>query len=197
MDLQESDFLLVRQAAHARRAIRSAGRTASVSAWITLALAAIGLPCLLLWPSWSGAMMTGGLCFVGVIELKGCRRLRRAEPAAATALGRNQLIFLGLIVLYCVAQMLAFSPQQAKAAAVSPEFRSQLAAMPSMEKAIDRQIERWAPVATYGFYGLVILVSILSQGGLALYYFSRRKHILAFNRQVPEGVRRLFAETGA
>ena len=139
--------------------------------------------------------MAAGLCVIGVVEYKGYQRMRRADPNAARMLGTNQLALLGLIVLYCLAQMAAFSPEQARAAAISPEVRAQLANLPSMAKAIDSDIDRLAPLATYGFYGLVIVLSIAFQGGLARYYFTRRRHLEAFNAQTPPWIRRLFAET--
>ena len=66
--------------------------------------------------------------------------------------------------------------------------------MPEMADAIDKQIEHWAPIVVYGLYSLVILASVVGQGGLALYYFTRRRHIEAFNRQTPAWIRRLFTE---
>ena len=120
--------------------------------------------------------------------------MRLADPAAARALAGNQLALFGLIALYCVVQMVGFSPAQAKAAAISPEVRSQLNGMPSMAKAIDSQIDRWAPLLTYGFYGLVIVVSLIFQGGMALYYFTRTRHLAAFNSRTPPWVRRVVIE---
>lgn len=195
--LDESDFLLIRQAAIRRRAAHGAARTALASSVVTLFIGISAVPLVFLWPSWEGALMAAGLCIIGAVEYQGCRRMRQADPVAAKILGRNQLTLLGLIILYCLVQMLTFSPEHAKAAAISPEVRSQLAALPSMEKAIDSEIERLAPLATYGFYGLVIALSVVFQGGLALYYYTRRRHLHAFHTQTPSWVRRLFVETGA
>jgi hypothetical protein len=69
-------------------------------------------------------------------------------------------------------------------------------AMPGMGRFVGR-LDQLAPLLVYGFYGLVILLSAGCQGGMALYYFSRRKHIETFNAQTPEWVRRIFVETGA
>jgi len=193
--LDESDYLLIRQAAVRRRPLRRATRTALMSSVATLVIGISAIPFVLLWPSWQGGLVAAGLCVIGVVEYKGYQRMRRADPNAARMLGTNQLALLGLIVLYCLAQMAAFSPEQARAAAISPEVRAQLANLPSMAKAIDSDIDRLAPLATYGFYGLVIVLSIAFQGGLARYYFTRRRHLEAFNAQTPPWIRRLFAET--
>lgn len=195
--LGESDLLLIREATIRRKAIKNAAATARTSAAVTLVLGILAVLFVLVWPSWQSAVMAVGLCAVGTVEYLGHRKMRQADPAAARLLGRNQLAFLALIVLYCVVQMVSFSPEQARAAALSAESRSQLDAMPSMAKDIDSQIDRWAPLVVYSFYGLVIVLSGAFQGGLAAYYFTRRRHLEAFNRDTPAWVRQVIAETGA
>lgn len=189
--LSESDFLVVRQAAVCRKAVRAAARTSLISAEITLSIGVIALVLSAMWRDLGGALMAAGVCAVGAVEYSGYRRMRRADPAAARLLGYNQLAFLGLILIYCLIQMLTFSTDHA----LSPEVRSQLGGMPTKE--IDQIIEQWAPLVTYGFYGLVMLLSVGCQGGLALYYFTRRRRVEAFTCQTAEWVRRLFTETGA
>jgi hypothetical protein len=195
--LDESDFLLIHQAAVRRKSIRGATRTALTSSVATLFIGISAIPFVLLWPGWLGGLAATGLCIIGVVEYKGYRRMRQADPTAARMLGMNQLALLALIVLYCLTQMVTFSSEQAKAAAISPEVRSQLAALPSMAKAIDSGIDRLVPLATYGLYGLIILLSAAFQGGMAAYYFTRRRHLEAFNTQTPPWVRRVFVETAA
>jgi hypothetical protein len=166
------------------------------SAVTTLCFGAMALPFALLSPSLPGIFITAGLFIVGVVEFKGSQRMRRAEVSAASMLGKNQLAFLGFIILYCAMQMVSFSPEQVKAAALSPEVRAQLGSLPNLEE-LDRQIERFAPLVTYGLYGLIILLSIGFQGGMAVYYFSRRRHLELFRQSTPEWVRQIFIETGA
>jgi hypothetical protein len=186
----------VQEAARAYKPIKRAALIALVSAVATLAIGAIAVPFTLVWPSFSSALITVGICAVGAMEFAGYRKMRQADPSAARWLGRNQLAFLGLIVVYCAIQMLTFSAEEIRAAAMSPEFRAQLGAMPDMAREIDRNIEQWAPLATYGFYSLVIVLSVLFQGGLALYYFRRQKFLEAFQRGTPPWVRRLLIECG-
>jgi hypothetical protein len=195
--LDESHFAEIRQAVVSRKAVRAAARTALGSAVTTLFIGASALPFTLIWPSASSLMVTAGICAVGVVEFYGYRRMRRAEPSAAAYLAKNQLAFLGLILFYCLVQAATFTTEDAKAAAISPEARAQLAAMPDMARSIDGLIDRWAPLLTYGFYSLVAVLSICCQGGMALYYFTRRRHIEAFNRRTPAWIRRLFVEMRA
>ena len=192
--LDESQFALVQEAARTYTPIKKATRTALSSSIVTLLIGASAVPFLLIWPSFSGLLITVGLGVIGAVEFLGYRKLRKADPAAARFLATNQLAFLGLIVFYCLLQMLSFSPEDAKAAALSPEIRAQLGAVPDVVRAIDRDIERWAPQVTYGFYSLVMVLSLFFQGGMAYYYFTRRKFLEAFQHQTPPWVRRLLVE---
>ena len=195
--LHEDDFRLIATAIACFKAIRSAARTAWLSAATTLTIGIFSALFFVVWPSWEGAFVAVGLCAIGAVEYWGYCRMRRAEVGAAGLLAKNQLAFLGLIVVYCLAQMLMFSTQKIKAEALSPEVRAQMAALPSMERAIDGQIDHYAPLVTYGFYGLVIVLSLLFQGGLALYYFSRKKRLVEFHRQTPDWVRRVVLGSSA
>ncbi|MGB3193875.1 MAG: hypothetical protein WBC39_01115 [Phycisphaerae bacterium] len=190
----EREWGLVREAAVRWRKVKRAAGTARGSAIVTLVIGLLALPFVVVSPSFSGLVVVAGILVVGVREWKGYGKMRRAEAGAASYLGWNQVALVGVITFYCLFQMGSFSLEEVKSAAISPEVRSQLAAMPGMAADIDRMIERWAPYAVYGFYSLVILVSALAQGMTAVYYFSRRKYVETFNRQTPEWVRRVFVE---
>lgn len=192
--LDESQYQQIRGAAVARRVVRSAGRTARLSGIVTVSIAGLSLLTTAVSFNLVGLVLSAGIVVIGIVEFLGSRRFRRGEAAAARALGINQLAFLGLIAAYCVLQMATFSASSAQEAMLSPEFRSQLSALPGMQSDINAMVGKWAPLITYGFYALVILLSIGCQGAMALYYFTRRKHILAFNAGVPEWIQRLFRE---
>lgn len=183
---------MIRQAVANRRAVRSASRTALGSAISILVIGIGAVPFVLLSLSWLGCLMATAITAIGVVEYVGYQRLRRAEPGAAKFLGWNQIVFLGLIIAYCILQMATFSTTQMKSSMLSPETRSALAELPGMEKSIDAM----APMFMYGMYSLIIVVSLAMQGGLALYYFTRRRRIEQFNRTTPAWIRRLFVEMG-
>lgn len=190
--LNEQHFALIRQASARRKVATKAARVAMNSCIVTLFLGISAVPLVLIWPSWTAGAAAAGLCVIGVVEYKGGRRMRQADPTAARILGINQLAFMGLIILYCLVQMLSFSPS----AALSAEVRSQLADLPNLQASVS-DIDHLAMLVTYGFYGLVIVASVLSQGGLAVYYFTRRSPLEAYNRQTPPWIRRLLTETSA
>jgi len=195
--LTDEHFRLICEAARRRQPIRSAARTAKASGMVTLVIGLLAVPFVLLSFSFVALVVAVGICVVGLTELKGRRLMAEADPAAASFLSRNQLVFLGLIIFYCVVQMAAFSPAEAKAAAISPEFRANLAMMPDMIAKIDGLIEQWSALLIYGFYGLVIFLSVLMQGGMAWYYASRRKFVSAYIDQTPPWVRRVLQEAGS
>jgi len=190
----EREWGLVREAVVRRRKVKRAAGTARGSAIVTLVIGLAALPFVVVSPSFSGLVVVAGILVVGVREWKGYGKMRRAEAGAASYLGWNQVALVGVITFYCLFQMASFSTEEVKSAAISPEARSLLAVMPGMAADMDRMIERLAPYVVYGFYSLVMLVSVLAQGAMAVYYFSRRKYVETFNRQTPEWVRQVFRE---
>jgi hypothetical protein len=188
--LTEDHYQLLRRAVAARQPVRSAARTARGSA-ITILVVGVGsIPLAVLYPSWLGTAVVAAICTIGVIEYIGARRIQRGDPAAAVFLGRNQLAFLAVITAYCLVQMLTFSPAQLHSSLGSADLDSALSQMPELRQ----QMDSLAPLATYGFYSVVIVVSVAAQGGLALYYFTRRRHLEALQQSTPPWVQRLFSE---
>ena len=102
--------------------------------------------------------------------------------------GPNQLLFVLVIIAYCVYQMATFSPD---AMYSSPETREMLAqAAGDLQQAIEAAL----PLFYYAVYGLVMLLSAVCQGGLALYYVTRRRYVDLFNRETPAWIVRIMAE---
>ena len=189
----EKELALIRQAAVRRRKVQRAAAVARSSAVATLVIGFLALPLVVVSPSLSGVVVMAGVIAVGVREWMGQEKMRRAEAGAARHLGWNQVALLGVITFYCLLEMAAISAEEMKTAAMSA--KEQLAALlPGMTVEMDRRIETLVPYLVYGFYTLVILVSAAFQGGMALYYFTRRKHVEAFNRETPEWVRKIFVE---
>ncbi len=192
--LSEEDFALLRHALVGRDPVRRAARTARFSAASILVIGAAGIPITLFWPSWLSLVMVAGICAIGAIEYIGARRMQRGDVSAASFLGRNQLAFLGLITAYCVYQMVTMSSAAAQGTLLSPDLQSALDQMGSAD--VERQMKTWAPLATCGFYSLIILLSVCFQGGLAVYYFTRKRHLQAVADATAPWVQRLFSELG-
>jgi len=139
-------------------------------------------------PSLTGFFVVAGISFVGVMEYIGSGRMWRGERSAPGFLARNQLLFVLVIIAYCVYQMATFSPD---AMYSSPETREMLAqAAGDLQQAIEAAL----PLFYYAVYGLVMLLSAVCQGGLALYYVTRRRYVDLFNRETPAWIVRIMAE---
>jgi hypothetical protein len=194
--LSETHFLMIRRARVARKVVRKAARVAAWDAGITLTIGLAGLLfSVVLW-SWVGLFITVGISVVGVVGLVGWDRMQDANPSAARLLGLNQLALMALIVLYCVIQMLTFSPTELTGSAT---IQNQLAELRNagMDTGSLDFLSQSGPTLVRGFYGLVIILSVLVQGGMAMYYFSRRRHLESYRDDAPEWVRRLLSELGA
>ncbi len=186
----------LRQALAVRKPLARAVRTARGSAITMLVIAGLGFFVSLIFPSWIGFVMVAGIGVLGGVEYAGAGRLRRGQRDAAAFLAKNQLVFLGLITAYCVYQMLTAARGGGGLLAVSPEFQGQLAQLQGYGQDLQRQLDFWMPIITYGVYGLVILASIAAQGGLALYYYTRRRYLADFADFTPPWIQRLVAEAG-
>ena len=191
--MNEAHYRLWREVVAARRPAQRAARVARSSAVTILLIGAGGIVVAVAYPSLWGSLVVAGVCIVGAVEYVGARRLRRGEPSAAILLGVNQLAFLGLITVYCVVRLASFSPVAAQAALGMSSLQTSLNRLPDVQADIQRQLDAWVPVIAYGFYSLIIALSLAYQGGLALYYFTRRKYLLALRRDTPPWIERLLA----
>ncbi len=171
--------------------VRNAARVATFNAWVTGIIAAMSAPFALF--SVVGFLVAAGLCFVAWNEFRGRRRLLEFDPAAATILAWNQLAFLTLIVTYCLWAIYA------NLAGDNPLLK-ELAANPDLKAiGIDNDFVtsggQLFKLFIVGFYGLVILLSVIFQGANAIYYATRRKYIQTYISETPDWVRDLHRAT--
>ncbi len=118
-----------------------------------------------------------GLGIVAYVELKGSKRLRRFDDSAPLHLAFNQIALAVLVALYCGygMWMAVFGP--------SP-YASYLAEGGDTAEMI-RGIDNLNRAITTGFYAFLLIVSVVVQGGTALYYFTRKRHLTAYLRDTP------------
>lgn len=192
--LDESHFQLIQLAARQRQPVLKAAKRAKGSAITILVIAACSVPFVLFSPGWLDFMAVAGIALIGVREYIGAQQMRQGKPEAASYLGYNQLIFIGMICVYCAIQMLSFSNEQARGTLISPELQSQLAMLPDLQADVNDKIDYWAPLIHYAFYSLVIIISAAVQGSFSYYYFNRKRHLEALNANTPDWIQRLFAE---
>jgi hypothetical protein len=135
------------------------------------------------------AAMLGGC---GWLELAAGRRLGRHEPRALIWLAGNQLLLLAAVAIYAGLQVRAVLAGQASLLAElqrHPERAGMLAAVD--DPALTDMIDSMDDMYRYGqllVYAVLIGVSLILQGGAALYYLSRRRYLREFLAGTPEWV---------
>jgi hypothetical protein len=167
--------------------VRKAARMAATNAWMTGVIAALSWPFAMF--SVVGFLVAVGLSVVTYNEFSGRRRLLEFDPSAATSLARNQLGFLAMIVVYCVWSIYS------NLAIGNPILNDLSANSELKDLGLDGNLAasggQIVTLVIVGFYGLVILLSVLFQGGMAYYYASRRKYVQKYVDETPEWIRDL------
>ena len=165
------------------KAVRKAARVAAFNGWISALLAAGSLPFALF--GIDGLVVSVVLTVVAFNEFLGRRRLLAFDPKGADLLGWNQLGLLAAIIVYCLwsvyANLTGGNPLTEELKH-TPELNDILGG-----GGVDNMFQQFV----FAFYGLVVLLSVVFQGGNAWYYFSRRKHVEACLNETPPWVREL------
>jgi hypothetical protein len=159
----------------AGKRISRAVAVARFDGWSVAAFA--GLTFLFGFTSLPSVVMAAGLGAVAFVELRGAGRIRQLQSDAARVLGFNQLALGALLIAYAAWQIygqLTGTGEYAQIAASDPQLAQMLAPVEDLTRMI-----------VVGVYGGLIVVSLAAQGGLALFYFTRAKHVRDYVRQTP------------
>jgi hypothetical protein len=170
------------------KSIRRVARVASFNGWASAVMAALSAPFALF--SLSGLAITVGMSLVAYNEFRGRKRVLGFDPSGATLLGWNQLGLLAIIVVYCAWSLYANLNGPSALAADAESYAALQSALGSLDS-----VESLYREVVILVYGAVIALSVVFQGGNALYYFSRRRHIAAFVEETPAWVRELQSGT--
>ena len=147
---------------------------AAIDGWSLVGIAGAGVLLTLAFGDWLGTGIGLLVLAAGLSELRGRRRLRRSDPAGMKVLIRAQLFLLGVILVYCVSRLGSFDGDTALAN-LTPEMEVVL-----NEAGLARaDVLPLVRMACYATYGTVAVVSVVFQGGLALYYRSRTGPVTA------------------
>ncbi len=127
-----------------------------------------------------GWALGGGMCLIAYVELSSVAGLKRVDPQAARRLGWNQLALATLLLGYAGWSLYGawFGPDPlASTIAAAPETAEMLAPYSSIARLISVAV-----------YMALAAFAIVAQGGTALYYFTREKHIRAYREQTPSWI---------
>ncbi|MSR63924.1 MAG: hypothetical protein EXS08_15975 [Planctomycetes bacterium] len=162
-----ADQAALQKAAELHRGLARAAGLARTNAYgyvifgvLSLLVAVLGLDLLGLA---IGALLTG----VGVAQLRAAPRLQRGEAAAPRALARNELVLMGGIVVYCLLQLTVLRT-------TSAELEKQVGAAGDLGLDLGELVDSMTTLIYCSF----LVVSLVYQGGLAL-YFNRRGPLAA------------------
>jgi hypothetical protein len=165
----------------ARRQGRKISRAATVAAFSGWTLAFFAFVTLLSGLFSLASLLLGvGLGVVAYIELRGSRGLRRLDETAPRQLGFNQIALGAMVAVYCGWGMW-------KAVAGPGPYDSYIAAGGDTAEMIE-PIDRLHRSIMSAFYALLICVSVVAQGCASLYYFTRRRLLLAYLSKTPAWV---------
>ena len=131
----------------------------------------------------SSIIMGLGMGTIAWIELRSAGGLRRLDPHAARTLGLNQLALAALLILYALWRIYAVSTGAGSYEAIK-------ASDPQMAHML-QPIEDLTHVVSLALYAVLILIAIFAQGGLALFYFTRVKHIETYLSRTPAWIVKL------
>lgn len=136
--------------------------------WSLLGFAIVGIGLTLLLGDWSSTAIGFLVGLAGWMEIHGHNRLQRRDPSGMRWLVRAQLFLLSVILVYCTTRLASFD-EATMLDSLTPDVEALL-----KESGIERQ--DIAPMVHLTFvitYGVVAVVTLIYQGGLALYYRHR------------------------
>jgi len=110
----------------------------------------------------------------GWSEWHGAKLLRRGDAGGLTWLVRSQLSLLSIILLYAVTRMASYDPEYVRSL-ITPD-------MNQMFQSAGLSVQEVMPMVRttfYAGYGTLALVTLVYQGGLALYYRLRAETVRA------------------
>lgn len=158
----------------AEKTLRSVLTISAIDGWSVTLFAGFCTLVSLRFGEWVGVYVGGLITAAGVMELRGRRQLLGGNANGMNGLMRAQVIILATIGLYAFRNLLAFD-EATIMEGLTPEMITALDHYGISTETLRSMLK---PVY-YGFYLVVIGVTLLFQGGLAFYYGSRKQKIAA------------------
>lgn len=171
----------LRQLEAARAASRRISRAVSVARFDGATVACFAaLTVLFSLTSVPGLLVGLGMGALAWVELRWAARLRRLDVGAPRVLGINQLALAAVLVAYAgwrIFRELTGAGEYAEIIAADPQLGSML-----------QPVEGLTRLLALAVSGAIFAIAVIGQGGLALYYFSRARHVRSYVEQTPEWI---------
>ena len=136
----------------------------------------------------AGLMVSFALLGSGIFEIYTVRQLRRLNPSAVIRMASNQLVLAAALILYGLINLF----QSRHGGGLPAEIQQALAQAGASGGDANDQVSDIMQV----FYLILIAFALLVQGGTALYYLSRRKHLQRYLEQTPDWIQQMQRERG-
>ncbi len=134
---------------------------------IVIIAATFGLLCVVLWEP-AGIFVGAAVTSAGLMEIRGHRRLRAGIPGARKWMAGSQVWLVVCVLAYCGWRLLAFDPENPLAVLGDAELLKVTASVAAISQAMLEDLVTLVYTLTYK---LVACVTLVFQGGLALYYW--------------------------
>ena len=157
------------EATERARTFLGAVKVATFNGWTIGIFAAISL--LFAFFSVTALVMGVGLGLVARNEFRGRKLLRQFDPLGPRLLGRNQIGFMSLIIVYCLWSMFQ--------AGSNP-----ITEIPGLEALADSYGDL-VTTLTLAVYATVIVLTAVFQGLNARYYFARTQRVEDYLKETP------------
>jgi hypothetical protein len=164
----------------------------AIDGWGIIGVAALSLVLTLLFGELLGVAVSLLVLAAGVMEIRGRRQLQRRDPTGMKWLVRAQLFLLTVMLVYCARCLGSFDAGYVQDQLI-PEVRQNLLLaginFDDVLKESNLTANELVPLVHIMFvviYGTVAFVSLLFQGGLALYYRSRTRVVTEALATPPE-----------
>lgn len=151
---------------------------ARLDGWSVVGVAVFGTLLTLVFGDLVGTLIGLLVVGAGAMELHGQKCLRRRDPSGMKWLVRAQLYLLSVILVYCASRLGSFDSESAMGN-LTPEMADALKEA-GLEAADILPLVRTAFFATYV---TLASVSLLYQGGMALYYSRRTLPVTTYLAQ--------------
>ncbi|MBI1367974.1 MAG: hypothetical protein GC162_04900 [Planctomycetes bacterium] len=166
----------IAEAAARLRKIKGAVKLANFNGYTTAIIAACCAVGLAFGPDLTNVLITIALSYVAFTEFRGRTMFQNLDVRAGRTLGANQLVFLGLITIYCLWSI----------------YQAYFAPMPSSgDASVDNLMKDYEPTVRSILvlvYTLVIVLSVVFQGLCARSYFIAGRRLREYVEQTPDWI---------
>jgi hypothetical protein len=151
-------------------------RVATMEGWSVLVLGTLSALLSAASRGWFGAVVGSLVAGCGAVEVHGTALLRAGQARGTSWLVRSQLLLLAVILLYALINILMLTSHQFEAllAQLPPESRSEYNRAAELFGYTPAAFSDLLLKSGRIFYAMLAALTLLYQGGMALYYHRRR-----------------------